>query len=232
MRCRSRPPSSRAIGACRGASTSSARRGWPRRSSTPGWAPTPRSGCTSTTRRSTARSNFAAIKIGGVPINVNYRYLDNELVYLLDNADVEALVFHTSLGDRVARVRDRLPKLRLLVEVDDGPAPDGSTHLDGAAAYEELQATLSPAARIEPHGDELYIFYTGGTTGMPKGVMYPLGEFTEFFLQSYPPMIGQPPITDPAEPVRQARALFESALAHGRHVGAAADARHRVLARG
>src|SRR5262249_19476551 len=70
-------------------------------------------------------TNFAAIKIRGVPINVNYRYLDHELVYLLDNADAEALVFHRSLGDRVARVQSQLPKLRLLVEVDDGPPPDG-----------------------------------------------------------------------------------------------------------
>ncbi len=155
-------------------------------------------------------TNFAALKIRGVPINVNYRYLDNELHYLLDNADVEALVFNTSLGDRVARVRDRLPGLRLLVEVDDGTAPDGSKHVEGAASYEDLQATLAPAERIEPQGDELYILYTGGTTGMPKGVMYPLEEFTEFFLTSYPPMIGQPPVTDPAEPPRQARASYEA----------------------
>jgi acyl-CoA synthetase (AMP-forming)/AMP-acid ligase II len=57
-------------------------------------------------------ANFAAIKIRGVPINVNYRYLDRELAYLLENADVEALVFHSSLADRVARVRPGLPKLR------------------------------------------------------------------------------------------------------------------------
>jgi acyl-CoA synthetase (AMP-forming)/AMP-acid ligase II len=158
-------------------------------------------------------TNFAALKIRGVPINGNYRYLDNELHYLLDNADVEALVFHTSLGDRVARVRDRLPRLRLLIEVDDGPAADGSAHVDGAAGYEELQATLAPAGRIEPHGDEVYIFYTGGTTGMPKGVVYPEGEFAEFFLMSYPPMIGLAPVTDPAEPARQARSLYDSGSA-------------------
>jgi acyl-CoA synthetase (AMP-forming)/AMP-acid ligase II len=152
--------------------------------------------------------NFAALKIRGVPINVNYRYLDNELHYLLDNADVEALVFHTSLGDRVARVRDRLPELRLLVEVDDGSAPDGSGHVDGAVGYEELQSRLTPADRIAPHGDELYMLYTGGTTGMPKGVMYPLQGFTEFFLSSYPPMIGLAPIVDPDEPPRFARAMY------------------------
>jgi 3-oxocholest-4-en-26-oate---CoA ligase len=155
-------------------------------------------------------TNFAALKILGVPINVNYRYLDQELWYLLDNADVEALVFHSSLGDRVARVRDRLPALRLLVEVDDGIAADGSHHVDGAARYEDLQATLTPAERVEPRGDEIYIFYTGGTTGMPKGVMYPVSEFTQFFLMAYPPMIGLPPVTDPGLLGREARALHES----------------------
>ena len=82
-------------------------------------------------------TNFAAMKIRGIPINVNYRYLDDELAYLIDNADMEALVFNSSLGDRVARVRARLPQLRLLVEVDDGPAADGSTHVDGAVRYDD-----------------------------------------------------------------------------------------------
>ena len=155
-------------------------------------------------------TNFAAMKIRGTPINVNYRYLDNELAYLLDNADIEALVFHTSLGDRVARVTDRVPGIRLLVEVDDGPAPDGTRHLDGAITDESVIESTEPAERIEPQGDELYMLYTGGTTGMPKGVMYPLREFTSFFLQSYPPMIGQPPIDDPSVPARQAVQLFEA----------------------
>ena len=135
-------------------------------------------------------TNFAAIKIRGVPINVNYRYLDRELAYLLENADVEALVFHSSLADRVARVRPALPKLRLLVEVDDGPSVDGSHCVDGAVQYEELQRSRSPADRIPPRGDELYMLYTGGTTGMPKGVMYSMSEFTSFFLKTYPQMVG------------------------------------------
>ncbi len=155
-------------------------------------------------------TNFAALKIRGVPINVNYRYLNDELHYLLDNADVEALVFHSSLGDRVASVKDRLPKLRLLIEVDDGAAADGSSHLDAAITYDEVQAIKPPADRITPDGDEVYIFYTGGTTGMPKGVIYPLRDFTDFFLKSYPPMVGLPPITDPDELPTAARRLQDA----------------------
>jgi fatty-acyl-CoA synthase len=152
-------------------------------------------------------TNFAAMKIRGIPINVNYRYLDDELAYLIDNADIEALVFHSSLGDRVARVRARLPRLQLLVEVDDGPAADGSHHVEGALAYETIQRTLAPAARIAPQGDEIYMFYTGGTTGMPKGVMYSMRDFAGFFLRTYPAMIGQEKISDPSGLPDLARAL-------------------------
>ena len=61
----------------------------------------------------------------GVPVNVNYRYLEDELVYLLDNSDAEALLFHSSLGDRVAKIRDRAPLVKLWIEVDDGGAAPG-----------------------------------------------------------------------------------------------------------
>ena len=152
-------------------------------------------------------TNFAATKIRGIPINVNYRYLDQELWYLLDNADAEALVFHSSLGDRVARVRGRLPKLRLLVAVDDGPAADGSRGLAGALRYDALQASLAPAERIAPQGDELYMFYTGGTTGMPKGVIYPLDDFTEFFFKTYPQMVGLARLPEPEALPGMARGL-------------------------
>lgn len=139
-------------------------------------------------------TNLAAMKIGAVPINVNYRYLDDELVYLLDNADVEAIVFHRSLSDRLSRIAPRLPLVRLYVEVNDGP-PEAEPDPFQPVGYEDIQSTSSPAPRIEPQGDELYMFYTGGTTGMPKGVVYSLSEFTRFFMESYPPMIGLSPVT-------------------------------------
>ena len=143
-------------------------------------------------------TNFAAMKIRGVPINVNYRYLDEELAYLIDNSDMEALVSHSSLADRVAAVRSRASRVKLFVEVDDGAPKDGAREVAGAVGYDAIQQRLAPAARIAPQGDEIYMFYTGGTTGMPKGVMYSMQDFAGFFLKTYPSMIGQPKIPDPS----------------------------------
>lgn len=143
-------------------------------------------------------TNFAALKMRAIPVNVNYRYLDDELYYLLDNADAEAVVFHASLGDRIARVAPRLDKLRLLVEVDDRDQLD-VPRVHGAVEYESLLSAHEPAAPVETVGDEIYMLYTGGTTGMPKGVMYHFEEFSRFFIAGYPPMIGLPPIQDAQE---------------------------------
>ncbi|MFP5579531.1 MAG: AMP-binding protein [Acidimicrobiia bacterium] len=115
-----------------------------------------------------------AFKHGCVPINVNYRYLDDELVYLVDNSDSEVLVFESSLGDRVARVADRLDRVRLFVLVDDDGAGTGP---DGAVRWDDLLAAHDPQPRKTRSSKDLYMLYTGGTTGMPKGVMYDNGEF-------------------------------------------------------
>ncbi|MFM7686874.1 MAG: AMP-binding protein [Actinomycetota bacterium] len=136
-------------------------------------------------------AHFGAFKMRGVPINVNYRYLDEELVYLLDNADAEALVFHSSLGDRVERIRARLPRLRLLVEVDDGD----TGRVQGAVAYESLLAGHDPMPRITRAESDIYMLYTGGTTGMPKGVMYDMGGLTGSFATLGFPLIGLTPPT-------------------------------------
>ncbi len=110
-------------------------------------------------------------KLRAVPVNINYRYLEDELVYLLDNSDAEALLFHASLAGHVANVRARAPRLKLLVQVDDETSA-GAAPIDGAVAYEELLASTEPMARVDRTGDELLLLYTGGTTGMPKGVMW------------------------------------------------------------
>jgi 3-oxocholest-4-en-26-oate---CoA ligase len=112
-------------------------------------------------------SVFAAFKVRATPVNVNYRYLADEVAYILANSDAEVLVFHGSLADRLADVSDRAPHLRLLLQVDDG-AP----LLDGALWYHEVLESADAAAPIERSGDDLLFLYTGGTTGLPKGVMW------------------------------------------------------------
>ncbi|MEM9514144.1 MAG: acyl-CoA synthetase [Actinomycetota bacterium] len=138
-------------------------------------------------------AQYGTFKMRGVSINVNYRYLDDELRYLLDNSDSEALFFHSSLGDRVARVVDRLPDLKIVVEVDDGV---GAGLVPGAVRYEELMASSEPMPRIERNPDDIYMLYTGGTTGMPKGVMYDMGGMTGALAIGGYPILGlEPPQT-------------------------------------
>lgn len=140
-------------------------------------------------------AQYAGFKMRGVPININYRYLDEELWYLLDNGDAEALVFHSSLGDRVARVIARAPKLKLLIEVDDGAAGQVPT----ALRYDDVVAGYDPMPRITRAEDDIYMLYTGGTTGMPKGVMYPMGGQTGGLVQIGVPLLGVVPPTDAAQ---------------------------------
>ena len=123
-------------------------------------------------------AHYAAFKQRAVPININYRYLDDELLYLLDNSDAEVLVFHTSLGERVAHVMERAQKVKLWIEVDDG-----GDSIPGAVSYETLIKANEPAARIQRSETDAYMIYTGGTTGMPKGAVYEIGNMLQFFIR-------------------------------------------------
>ena len=114
--------------------------------------------------------SYAAYKAGLVPVNTNYRYLDEELAYLWDNADAVAVVFHGVFVDRVEAVRARLPLVRHWFWVDDGSGPMP----DWAIDYEQV-VSVSTDRTIPPwgrSGDDVTMIYTGGTTGMPKGVMW------------------------------------------------------------
>lgn len=149
-------------------------------------------------------AQHGAFKVRGVPVNVNYRYMDAELAYLLDNADAEVLVFHSSLGDRVGRVMADAPRLKAVVEVDDG-----GPHLDGALRWDDVLATHEPAPRIERSPDDVYLLYTGGTTGMPKGVMYRHGTFPVALAGFGAGIVGRTPPTTFAEVLANVDAIDE-----------------------
>lgn len=115
-------------------------------------------------------SMIAGFRARVAPFNVSYRYVEDELIYLLDNADARALVYAAEFAPKVAAIRDRLPQLQVLIQVGDH---SGNALLPGAVDYESITTTALPAGGMPtPTPDDLYILYTGGTTGMPKGVLW------------------------------------------------------------
>jgi fatty-acyl-CoA synthase len=114
---------------------------------------------------------LATWKAGLVPVNTNYRYTDDELVYLWDNADTVAVVFHGCFTETIERIRDRVPGIELWLWVDDGTGPMPAW----AEAYEAAAKAGGPEPVAGPwgrDGDDLLMLYTGGTTGSPKGTMW------------------------------------------------------------
>ena len=120
-------------------------------------------------------AQFSIFKIGGTPINVNYRYKSEELLYLLDNSDCEALFYQACYGDQINKIKDSLPKIKAWIEVADG----SDSVVENCVHYSSLIEQCSEMERWNRPDDIVYMLYTGGTTGMPKGVMYNQAEFIQ-----------------------------------------------------
>jgi 3-oxocholest-4-en-26-oate---CoA ligase len=114
---------------------------------------------------------MALYKLRAVPVNVNYRYVESELRYLCDNADLAGLIMQREFAPRVAAIRSDLPQLRLIVLADDGSG--ASTE---GLEFSDYEAAIAGATGErdfpERSDDDIHMIYTGGTTGMPKGVMW------------------------------------------------------------
>ena len=153
---------------------------------------------------------FAAFKAGLVPFNTNYRYGGDELTYLFDNADAEAVVFHSAFAETADKVRGRLPKVKTWIAV----AEPGFPIPDWAVAYDDIVAQPSP--RVEAPwgrtGDDLLLMYTGGTTGMPKGVMWRQEDLFKALGGGANLLLGLPPLGAVAEAGQRAHAAVEPAI--------------------
>ncbi len=166
---------------------------------------------------------FAAMKAGLHPFNVNYRYATDELTYLFDNADAEAVVFHSSFSETLEAIKDRLPLVRRWIAVRDGghPIPAWAADYEAVvAATPGERPVLAPWGRS---GDDIVFLYTGGTTGMPKGVMWRQEDMFAALGGGANPVLGLGPFTalgdvarrvsDPGYPAP--RGLTSSPLMHG-----------------
>ncbi|MSW30104.1 MAG: AMP-binding protein, partial [Actinobacteria bacterium] len=141
------------------------------------------------------------------PFNVNYRYVAEELRYLLADSQARVIIFHSAFAATLDAIRAELPELQLLLQVDDG---SGTALLEGAEWYEEVLASAPLLPIPTPSPDDLYILYTGGTTGMPKGVLWRQGDI-------YPAALGGRKISTGVE-YESIESIVENSLEGGMRV--------------
>jgi fatty-acyl-CoA synthase len=161
-----------------------------------------------------SETSIAGFKARLVHVNVNYRYTGEELHYILDNSDAAVVVFDAEFAGLLDSIRERLPRVKLWVQVGGEPA-------DFAQDYEALAASGRVLAPQDYRADDMMFIYTGGTTGMPKGVMWDQGDMWTILVRGGALWNGPPPATLADwvnmvrdTPVRQ-RALIGPPLMHG-----------------
>ena len=125
-------------------------------------------------------AQFSAFKIEGVPINVNYRYVEEELIYLLDNSDAEAVFFQSCYAERISKIANKLPKIKVFIQVGG----DEQLSIANCYLFEDIIQETAPLDRRKRNEENIYMLYTGGTTGMPKGVMYKHNLFINSLLKT------------------------------------------------
>ena len=142
------------------------------------------------------------VKAGAILVNVNYRYVEAELRYLFDNSDMVALVHERQYADRVANVLPGVPSVKTVLVVEDGSDKDYAGY--GGVEFYEAIAQGSPERDFgERSPDAVYLLYTGGTTGFPKGVMWRHEDIYRVLLGGTDFATGEP-VADEYEHARQA----------------------------